>query len=214
MILLSSCAPTSVTPTGTRRYESLPWTEDVAVFTNTDEVQEPFQTIGLISHNDPEKYQSLTIGDATPARKGKARSIGANGVIIDQSTPVTSGIISTGISVTARAIYIQRPSPLQTPPQPKAQPQSQAYWYYCQSAKGYYPNVQNCPGAWIPGPPQEEAEHPRRSAGRMGRMSHPQPTMVSWRGQHERRAMMHGEMLKAMGDVTMNYSKARGGTGR
>ncbi len=30
--------------------------------------------------------------------------------------------------------------------QPEAQTQ---YWYYCQSAQGYYPYVQQCPGGWM-----------------------------------------------------------------
>lgn len=24
-----------------------------------------------------------------------------------------------------------------------------AYWYYCESARGYYPNVQSCPETWL-----------------------------------------------------------------
>ncbi|HEY2457926.1 MAG TPA: hypothetical protein VGI13_11550 [Candidatus Acidoferrum sp.] len=36
--------------------------------------------------------------------KTKAREIGANGIIIDKSQPIKSGIISTGIYAEARAI--------------------------------------------------------------------------------------------------------------
>ncbi len=35
-------------------------------------------------------------------------------------------------------------------------PQQPAYWYYCQSAKTYYPYVQQCPEGWlqvVPRPP-------------------------------------------------------------
>jgi len=32
----------------------------------------------------------------------------------------------------------------------------QSYWYYCQSAKGYYPNVQSCPEAWVKVVPRAE----------------------------------------------------------
>jgi len=106
-LAFSSCASTSVTPTGSQRYDPLPATHDVVVFATPSEVKEPFETLGIISHTDPGKYQILTIGDAIPALKEKARSIGAN-AIIDQATPVKSGIISTGITVTARAIRIQR----------------------------------------------------------------------------------------------------------
>ena len=31
-----------------------------------------------------------------------------------------------------------------------------AYWYYCQSAGAYYPNVQSCPEAWIKVAPRTE----------------------------------------------------------
>ncbi|MFI5394696.1 MAG: hypothetical protein ACHQ9S_04115, partial [Candidatus Binatia bacterium] len=47
------------------------------------------------------------------------------------------------------SVYIQQePAPSAAPPQ--------AYWYYCASAKAYYPKVQKCPEAWIkvPPPPQ------------------------------------------------------------
>lgn len=29
-------------------------------------------------------------------------------------------------------------------------------WYYCQSARGYYPEVERCPEPWIPVPPRSE----------------------------------------------------------
>jgi len=47
-------------------------------------------------------------------------------------------------------MYVQQePAPAVAPPQ--------TYWYYCASAKAYYPTVQKCPEAWIkvpPAPPQ------------------------------------------------------------
>jgi hypothetical protein len=69
----------------------------VVVFTNADEVKQPFQTVGTISHTDPGKYQPLTLADAIPALKEKAPLIGPNAIIIDQTAPVKSGIVSTGI---------------------------------------------------------------------------------------------------------------------
>lgn len=44
-------------------------------------------------------------------------------------------------------IYVQQPAP---PPAP------QSYWYYCVSAKAYYPTVQTCPEAWVKVPPRPE----------------------------------------------------------
>ena len=46
--------------------------------------------------------------------------------------------------------------PVQVPPQPPAQS-----WYYCDSAKGYYPYVPSCPEAWrpVPAQPPQAAPH-------------------------------------------------------
>lgn len=46
------------------------------------------------------------------------------------------------------SIYIER--------EPAPSAPTQAYWYYCASAKAYYPSVQKCPEPWIkvPPPPQ------------------------------------------------------------
>jgi hypothetical protein len=37
-------------------------------------------------------------------------------------------------------VYLQRPP--------------QAYWYYCPSARAYYPTVQSCADAWVAVPPR------------------------------------------------------------
>lgn len=44
-------------------------------------------------------------------------------------------------------VYIQQQSP------PRSEERVQGYWYYCASAKAYYPTVQKCPEAWIKVPP-------------------------------------------------------------
>jgi hypothetical protein len=46
---------------------------------------------------------------------------------------------------------------VQPAPQVYVQPAPEAYWYYCDSAQGYYPYIQHCPGGWrqvTPTPPQ------------------------------------------------------------
>lgn len=50
----------------------------------------------------------------------------------------------------------QVPSP--PPLQPQPQPQ---YWYYCASAKGYYPYVPSCPENWqpVPASPPQPVPH-------------------------------------------------------
>jgi hypothetical protein len=53
-------------------------------------------------------------------------------------------------------VYIEQPAPYSVPPQSQAQPQSQAYWYYCPSSRAYYPHVQSCSTGWqrvAPQPP-------------------------------------------------------------
>lgn len=42
--------------------------------------------------------------------------------------------------------YAAAPSVYSAPAQP--------YWYYCQSAGGYYPDVPSCPEPWVPVPAQ------------------------------------------------------------
>jgi hypothetical protein len=41
-------------------------------------------------------------------------------------------------------VYIERPEP------------PQAYWYYCPSAKGYYPTSPSCTEPWVKVPPRPE----------------------------------------------------------
>ena len=105
-VFLLSCGTTSVTPTGSSRYPPLPATQSVKVFTSADEIKTSYETLGLISHTDPGKYQVLTLDHAIPGLKEKARAIGANAIIVDQFSTVKSGLISTGISVRARAIRV------------------------------------------------------------------------------------------------------------
>ncbi|MEN8160137.1 MAG: hypothetical protein ABFS41_08710 [Myxococcota bacterium] len=45
----------------------------------------------------------------------------------------------------APGAYIERPDP------PVA-----GYWYYCESAGGYYPRVPSCPEPWVKVPPRPE----------------------------------------------------------
>jgi hypothetical protein len=45
-----------------------------------------------------------------------------------------------------------------SPPAPtqyveRAEPPQAGYWYYCESSRGYYPYVKECPGGWKAVPP-------------------------------------------------------------
>jgi hypothetical protein len=47
-------------------------------------------------------------------------------------------------------VYIeQEPAPTSPPPPPTATQAPQGFWYYCASAKGYYPTVPTCQEDWI-----------------------------------------------------------------
>ncbi len=53
------------------------------------------------------------------------------------------------VTLQGPSVYVQQP-----PASSAAHPQ--AYWYYCASAKAYYPKVRKCREAWIKVPPTPE----------------------------------------------------------
>jgi hypothetical protein len=53
-------------------------------------------------------------------------------------------------------VYVQQqPAPAVPPATGQAAP-PEGYWYYCASARGYYPSVPTCSEAWIKVPPRQE----------------------------------------------------------
>jgi hypothetical protein len=107
--LLIGCANSSVERIGTASYVAQPAGSEVFVFTDASQVKEPYEVVGIISYDNPGKWQVLTVGDAIEPLKEKAREIGANGIIIDKSQPIKSGIVSTDIYAEARAIRFKNP---------------------------------------------------------------------------------------------------------
>jgi hypothetical protein len=103
-LVLTGCVSTTVIPTTTSPVQTLPPTQDVSIFLNESDVRVPFTVLGTIHHANPGKYQRLDLNDVIPVLKDKARSIGANGVIVDKQEQIVSGIVSRGIDVIARAI--------------------------------------------------------------------------------------------------------------
>lgn len=103
-LALTGCVSTTVIPTATSPVQKLPSTQDVSIFSTESEVRVPFTVVGTIHHVDPGKFQRLELNDVIPVLKEKARSIGANGVIVDKQEQTVSGIFSRGIDVTARVI--------------------------------------------------------------------------------------------------------------
>lgn len=105
-LLLAGCASSSVQKIGTANYAALPPHVGVLVYTDDTQIKEPFEIIGFISYTNPGKYQVLTVGDAIEPLKVKAREVGGNGIILGQSQAIKSGLISTGVTVTARAVRV------------------------------------------------------------------------------------------------------------
>jgi PBP1b-binding outer membrane lipoprotein LpoB len=106
-LILVGCVSSSVERIGTVSYTPRPPNSEVVVFTDASQIKEPYDVVGIISYDNPGKYQILSLGDAIEPLKTKAREIGANAIIIDKSQPVKSGIISTGIWAEARAIRLR-----------------------------------------------------------------------------------------------------------
>jgi len=110
LLACSGCASSSVQVIGTASYAPLPANTAVLVYTDDSQIKGSFEVIGVISYTDPGKYQVLNLGDAMEPLKAKARQIGGNAIIIGQSQAIKSGIISTGITVEARAVRVKADS--------------------------------------------------------------------------------------------------------
>jgi hypothetical protein len=106
-LFVGGCARNEpVRTVGPSTYAPLPPKVEVAVFTEANQVKEPYEVIGPISYTDPGKYEMVAVSNAVEPLKAKARAIGGNGIIIDKTAPVKSGIVTTGIAVEARAIRL------------------------------------------------------------------------------------------------------------
>jgi hypothetical protein len=56
--------------------------------------------------------------------------------------PPAYGYIPPPVVFEPPAVYIERPPPVPPPP-------PISYWYYCGSARSYYPSVETCPEPWV-----------------------------------------------------------------
>ena len=52
--------------------------------------------------------------------------------------------------------YAPAPVIVEQPVYTQQQPAPESYWYYCESAKAYYPTAPTCAEAWIKVPPRTE----------------------------------------------------------
>jgi hypothetical protein len=106
LLFLGACS-SSVERIGTTYYSAVPANAPVVVFTDANQIKVPYEVIGIVSYDNVGKFQVLTLGNAIEPLKEKAREIGANGIIIGNTRPVKSGIISTGIYAEAQAIRLK-----------------------------------------------------------------------------------------------------------
>jgi hypothetical protein len=105
-LFVFGCATQPPTLYGDHRYPALSADLPVAVYMKESDIHGQYEVIGSFGAIDLGKWQLLTMEDALPVLKEKARSMGANAIIIDDYQPVKSGIISTGYSVRARGIRL------------------------------------------------------------------------------------------------------------
>ena len=62
--------------------------------------------------------------------------------------PPPAYVYSPPVVVQETPVYVQQQPAYVQPPAP-ATPAPTAYWYYCESAKAYYPYVPSCPETWV-----------------------------------------------------------------
>jgi len=105
-LALSGCGPNLPVLADGPRYSALPVSTRVSFYMRESDIHEPYEVLATVTAMDLGKYQMLTIQDSFPTLAAKARSVGANGVIIDNYQPVKSGIFSTGYSVFGRAVRV------------------------------------------------------------------------------------------------------------
>lgn len=77
---------------------------EVNVFMKEADVGKTFVVVGAVHHYNFGKFQRVDFVDVLPILKEKARTLGANGLIIDRNDVVYSGVFSRGIDIDARAI--------------------------------------------------------------------------------------------------------------
>lgn len=103
---MTACANNvSVKKVSYSSYPPLTPYDSVLVFSADCQIKGPFEVIAVIEFSNIGKYRRLELVDALEPIKEAARGIGANGIIIDKTDTIHSGIVSRGVSVEARAIH-------------------------------------------------------------------------------------------------------------
>ena len=106
LFIITACANNvSVKKISSSSYPPLTPYDTVLVFSADSQIKGPFEVLAVIEFSNFGKYRRLEQADALEPIKEAARGIGANGIIIDKTDTIYSGIVSRGISVEARAIH-------------------------------------------------------------------------------------------------------------
>jgi hypothetical protein len=99
---MSGCATTAVVKVGPATGVD----HEVGVFASEREVGTTFEVLAIVHSVDPGKFRVMTLADVLPRLQAEARAVGADALIIDEVQSTKAGLISTGISVRARAIRL------------------------------------------------------------------------------------------------------------
>ncbi len=105
-LLLAACADPTIHRIGATEYEPLEPDAKVRVFLAESDVQQPFTVVAVIRSTRKEKGQTPELEDMLPEIERKARTVGADGLIIDSRDPVRGSILTMGLTVSARAIRL------------------------------------------------------------------------------------------------------------
>jgi uncharacterized caspase-like protein len=100
---------TSAKPVGSAHFSPQAADAQVAVFKSPEEVKQPFTELALLTHSDPCKAlvtRTCTLTDAIGPLSVKAREVGADAIIIDRIQSVKTSLLTTGITVSGRAVRL------------------------------------------------------------------------------------------------------------
>jgi hypothetical protein len=107
LLVLPACSPQPRVVYAQQQHPVVSTETPVQVFMHESDIHQPYQVLGGVSAMNPGNFRILSLQDALPTLKQRARVIGGNGLIIDSYRPMRTGIFSRGYSVEARIIRLK-----------------------------------------------------------------------------------------------------------
>ena len=104
LLLSAACGRSYAFRASYAEYGAMPTYAPVAVFFDDRAVGGPFQVVGEVEADSRGRRSGPTVTDTVPELSARARSLGADAIIIDQATPVAAGLFRTRMYSRARAI--------------------------------------------------------------------------------------------------------------